>query len=76
MGKTEYPAPLSTNFCVWIVCRALVKDNCAAGWMVLAGWDLNVVTMEEIEESEALEEETMLACQESLCSLESGVEEC
>ena len=44
--------------------------------MVLAGWDHDMASTEEVEESEALEEETVLACQESLGSLESGAEEC
>ena len=49
--------------------RALDKDNCAARWMVLAGWDLDIATAEEIEEDEDLELETVMACKESFCSM-------
>ena len=59
-----------------IVGRALAKDNCAVGQVVLAGWDLNVATVEEVEEAKVLEQETVMACQESLCFLDSGAEEC
>ena len=59
-----------------IVGRALAKDNCAAGWMVLSGWDLDVMTAEEVEEAEAWELETVMACQDSLCSMGSGAKEC
>ena len=37
-----------------IVGRAIAKDSCAARWMVLAGWDLDAPTEEEVVESEAL----------------------
>ena len=58
-----------------IVGRALAKDNCVAGWMVLAGWDLDATTAEEVEEAKDLELETVMTCQESLCTMGSGAEE-
>ena len=59
-----------------IVGRALAKDIYVDGWMALTGWDLNAMTADEVEEAEALELEAVTACQESLCSMGSGVEEC
>ena len=58
-----------------IVGRALAKDNYVDGWMAIAGWDLDDMTAEEVEKAEALELENVMACQEALCSMGSGVEE-
>ena len=44
-----------------IVGRALAKDNYVDGWMAIAGWDLNAMTAEEVEKTEALEHLVPLA---------------
>ena len=47
---------------VGIVGKTIAKDNCAVGWMVLAGWDFDPRTREEDFKSEDLEEETVQTC--------------
>ena len=63
------------DFFPGITGRALAKNNCAAGWMALAGWMYGPSTEEEAADLEDLEEEAVLACKDSLNSMGYGAED-
>ena len=77
MKGTENSTPdaLSRYPSEGVVFRALSKDHCAAGWMVLAGWMFDQCSEEEAARSEELEEEATLTCRGSLDSISWGIED-
>ena len=59
------PLPQLSSWEPGIMDHALAKGHSAAGWMVLARWNFECITEEELEEAELLEMETVNSCKES-----------
>ena len=59
---SQFPSEEEEAAVSGIMGKALDKDNCAAGWMVLAGWNFDATSDEEIEEAKTLELEMAVAC--------------